>query len=245
MKKLLTLILTSLFFFGYAQRDFVVADPKNDLTPFTDGQTIQYTFTLKEIEANFGQEEIKFTIINESSKRIEMHTLRTNVEIVEGVNPYVCFGTCFDSTVMAISWPLDAGRGENYEFHFWPNGKTGFNKFKFEFWTKEDKSDLFTLHLEITILPGNSIKERNEQITLSAYPNPASLNSNITVSYSVDNAGNNLVIRNILGAIVMSMPLNPYENTISIDATNLKAGIYFYAIENKSRIVAAKKLIIK
>lgn len=244
MKKLLTLLFISLCFWGYAQRDFIIADPANTSNQFTDGETLQYTYTFEEIDAMWGEAKIVFNIIDTSQTPLRIQTLRTDVDIVEGVNPYVCFGSCFDSTVMAIDWNIPAGGGDNYEFHFDPNGKPGKNIFKFEFWTKENQSDLFTLNVEVTI-ESVGVKERNAGVTLSAYPNPASTHANITVSYAVDNNDNRLVVRNMLGATLMSMPLNPYENTISINAANLTAGIYFYAIENKNQIVAAKKLIIK
>jgi hypothetical protein len=56
---------------------------------------------------------------------------------------------------------------------------------------------------------------------------------------------NRLVVRNIVGAKVISRLLNPQENNISMDLSHLKQGVYFYAIENKKQISIAKKLIIK
>ena len=249
MKKLLTLLLTSLFFFGYAQRDFIIADPTNDLAPFTDGETVRRTITFADLDP-WGEHVITFTMINISPASIRPKTLYADVDIVEGVSSLVCFGKCYENGIYFIppagdEFDINSGAGESYDFHFRPNKKTGLNKFKFEFWTKENKSDLFTLHLELMVEP-IGVKERNSQnITLSAYPNPAPANSTINVSYSVDNNDNRLVIRNVLGAKIIDMPLNPYESTIAIDATNLKAGMYFYAIENKNQIMAAKKLIIK
>jgi hypothetical protein len=117
------------------------------------------------------------------------------------------------------------------------------SKFKFEF-TAEGET--VTLHAIIDMC-GVGIKEQsNATASLSAFPNPAPANSKINVSYTLaDRNGNRLVVRNILGAVVINIPLNPYENKVSIDASNLKSGVYFYAIENKNQISIARKLIVK
>ena len=103
-----------------------------------------------------------------------------------------------------------------------------------------------TLFVNIELQP-LGIKEPNlTNASITAYPNPAPANSIINVAYSITNHNEkqNLVIRNILGAEVLNMPLDPYENTISVDISTLKRGAYFYAIENKNQILIAKKLII-
>jgi len=89
--------------------------------------------------------------------------------------------------------------------------------------------------------------QKPDNVSLSAFPNPAPANSKVNVSYTLadKNDNNCLVIRNIMGAMVMSMPLNSYENNMAIDISNLKSGVYFYAIENKNHISIAKKLIVK
>jgi hypothetical protein len=91
------------------------------------------------------------------------------------------------------------------------------------------------------------VKEQPSPVSLSAYPNPAPANSTINVSYTLaDNSNNHrLVIRNIMGAVVMNMPLAPENNTISINTAELKSGVYFYTLESNNQISVAKKLIVK
>jgi len=242
MKKLLTLLFISLSFFGYAQ-NFLITN--NQGTPYIDGETVYRTITKNDLF--FGEYVMEFIVINTSSDDLLIKTLRTDTEIAEGMMAYVCFGNCFDSTVVAIEYPIPGGKHEPYAFHFTPREKTGLSKFKFEFWTAPNQSDKFTLYLEINVEPVGIKENMNATASVSAFPNPASAHSKVNLSYTLPNTSNsyNLVIRNIMGASVMSIPLPPSENSISIDASALNSGVYFYAIESKTQIFITKKLIIK
>ena len=146
-----------------------------------------------------------------------------------------------------MSGTVEAGKHDEYTLHIYPRGGYGLCKFKLEFWTEENQMDLFMLFVEIDYLELAVNDNNNTPVSLWAYPNPASPNSTITISYTLSekNMGQQLSIKNILGATVMNIPLNAFENTVSIDASSLKSGIYFYGIENNNHLSLVKKLIIK
>jgi hypothetical protein len=243
MKKLLTSLFISASLFGYAQ-NFLVTNAEG--APYTDGETIAKAIT--EDDLFYGEYKVAIALINITENPITMNTLRTNIELPEGIKAYVCcLKNCYEEDVFYISGQIEPSQHDDYELHIYPDGHFGLSKFKLEFWTKEDQTDMFTLYVEIN-LPDVGVKEnKNATASLLAYPNPASAHSNINISYTLadKNDGQRLVIKNILGATVMNIPLNPYDNNISIDASTLKPGAYFYAIENKNQISIAKKLIIK
>jgi hypothetical protein len=246
MKNFLTLLLFSISLFGYAQ-NFAVTNDQAD--PYTDGDTIAATITTEDLDMT-GEYIVKVYLINTSGATLTMNTLRTNIALPDGIRAYVCcLGGCYDDDKFAVDGEILPSGNDEYALHIQDTvGKFGLCAFKLEFWTKEDKTDMFTLYVEIDLLGEQGVKENSATTALlSAFPNPASQNSKINIDYTLaaQNDNQRLVIRNIVGATVMNIPLNPYENSIAIDASVLKAGIYFYAIENKNQIVVAKKLVVR
>ncbi|MCL2435222.1 MAG: T9SS type A sorting domain-containing protein [Lentimicrobiaceae bacterium] len=244
MKRLLILLFAGISFLGYAQK-FQLTD--NEGNPYTDGHTIVATITKDNLM--FGEYVVDITIENLTAVELLMKTMRTNIVLIDGMDAYVCFGICPPSNVFAIDWTIMEGT-ESYALHIVPDTcycHFGISKFKLEFWSEKDESDKMTLLVEIDMQPVGIIGQKPENVSLSAFPNPALAHSKINVSYTLadKNDKNCLVIRNIMGAMVMNIPLNDYENNITIDISDVKPGVYFYAIESKNRISIAKKLIVK
>jgi len=228
---------------GYAQNFFVT---NNEGTPYMDGATI--TATITEDDLSFGEYITTVFLINPTENDIVMNTLRTNIALPEGIRAYVCcLGFCYDDDKFAIEGTIEANKHDDYALHILPKGNFGLCKFKLEFWTEENQTDKFTLYVEIDLINVGVHENSPATVSLSAFPNPAFAHSKINISYTLAdrNEGQRLVIRNIAGAAVMSVPLNTCENNLSIDASSLKSGVYFYAIENNNHISIAKKLIIK
>ena len=243
MKKLISLIFVCLFFWGYAQK-FQITDSKG--TPYNDGETISVAIT--EDDLNDDEEFIQaFEVKNLTESDLEVVSLRTNLELPDGMMAWVCYGVCFEDNVFQISWGISGNEKEDYALHLFPNELSGLCKFKIDFWSDEEQTDLFTLNVEITVGEVGIKENNNSSVSLNAYPNPVSVNSTLNITYHIPDGdmGNNLVIRNIFGAKVMSTPLNPYDNKITIETASLPSGVYFYAVENRNAISAAKKLIVK
>jgi len=243
MKKLLTLLLISVFVIGYAQ-NFELTDSREN--PYTDGDTISAIITTADL--NFRDEYvIEILVKNLTDFALDVKTSRTNIIVANGMLAYVCFGECDDTGNIYDMDYLIEGDHEPYALHLAPNDNIGLNMFKLEFWTKPDKTDKMTLYVEIDVTRIGVMELNHANVSLSAFPNPAPVNSRVSISYTLadKNSGNNLIIRNIMGAEVMSMPLNPGKNSASIDISPLVPGVYFYTIENKSHISIVRKLIVK
>jgi len=240
MKKLLTLLFVGLSLLGYAQK-LQLTNPEG--TPYINGQTITAMITTNDLNPFTTAYHVDITVKNLTSDNLTISTLCSG-KLAEGMMAEVCFGACYMGDTIAISSEIPGLESALYELHLKPQGNLGLSRFKLEFTTE---GETITLHL-IVDMCGIGVKERNNAtVSLSAFPNPASANSKINVAYTLADMSNShrLVVRNILGAEVMNIPLNPYENTTSIDASALKPGAYFYAIENKNQISIAKKLIVK
>jgi len=245
MKKILTLLFVGIALFGYAQK-FQLTDPKGN--PYADGQTISVTITEGDLNPFDGEYVTDIHVENLVDTEWLMQTSRTNT-LADGIEAYVCFGSCFPNDVFDIDYEFFEGLGASYALHLAPIDTLGvlhygLCQFKLDF-IAEDQSMTLFVNIDVQSL---GVKEQNPvNVSLAAYPNPAPANSLIHVSYTLANKNddNRLVIRNILGTRVMNISLNPYTDRVSIDISPLVSGIYFYSIENRNSISIAKKLIVK
>jgi len=242
MKKLLTLLLISITLFSYAQQ-FQLTDPRGT-TVYTNGEIILTTITEADLN-DWGDYIVSVAVQNLTDTKFDMKTIRENVALPAGMFAYVCFGECDDSgLVLEMELPIESGDQASYDLHLRPLGNTGLSKFKIDFSTPGQN---MSLYIHIDVKPVGVQEHSNIKASLSAFPNPVTVNSKVNVSYTLadKNSSHRLVIRNIVGAELLSMPLNPNENNISIETSSLLPGIYFYALENKNQVSIAKKLIVK
>jgi hypothetical protein len=255
MKNLKTILILSFFglsfLIGYAQA-FYLTDRKGEL--HYDNKILEASFTADDLDENgdFIFEEIR--VNTTSDVEFYVKSFRENLELVEGMNAYVCFYTCDDTLGNQHYMECPIGGTESnekiapYTIHLRPHDKFGLSQFKIEFWSEEDKSDIQTLFVNLTMRDPSGIKEQSTaSATLTAYPNPVMANTPVNVSYTLaqKSNANYLVVKNIMGMEVMRLPLNPNENHLLMDVSSLTSGIYFYAIESKNQIQIVKKLIIK
>jgi hypothetical protein len=246
IKKTLFLLFVGLSLFSYAQQ-FQLTN--HDGVPYTDGQTISTTITEDDLD-EFDEFITEILVKNLTDKELDVATHRSNLDLIEGMLAYVCYGVCGPPDGYEMNGTIDGNSSMSYSLHLNPNGKFGLCKFQIDFMTPAlipGEFEKMTLYIDIRV-SSIGVKEPNTtSVSLSAYPNPAQANSTVIVSYSLADKNNNhrFVIRNIMGALVMCKLLNPYENSIAFDAAELKSGVYFYTIETNNQVTVAKKLIIK
>ena len=242
MKKLILLIFTCISFWSYAQQ-FQLSDTKGSIF-YTDGQTIAEQITEADLDDQ-GDYIVEVVVHNLTGTVLDVSTVRENIALPAGMLAFVCFGECDDPEggQLTMNWPIEE-KNMTFFLHVRPNGKTGLCQFKVDYITSAQKMTLF---IDIQVGSVGVQEQNNAKVLLSAYPNPASVNSKVNVSYTLadKSSSHRLVIRNIMGADLLSMPLNPNDSKISVETTSLQPGIYFYAIENKNQISIAKKLIVK
>lgn len=86
-----------------------------------------------------------------------------------------------------------------------------------------------------------------EEIKVSnIYPNPVS-SSHATIDYDImiPDTHAKVVIYNLLGNLVMEVPLEKEGTNAKISIDPLESGIYFYSLHVNGKRVAAKKMAIK
>jgi len=243
MKKFLILLFAGVSLLGYAQK-FQLTDSKGN--PYTNGQVIAATISEYDLNA-IGEFAVAIKVENLTDVDLNVRTVRTNLALVEGTSAYVCFGNCQSAEILTIDYLLGGNQSLEYSLHIVPDTclcHFGLNQFQLDFSAGDDN---MTLYVNINMQSLGISTQTHTPISLSAYPNPVSTNSQINVSYTLEDSFRNyrLVIRNTMGSVISNILLNPYEKNISVDISTLQSGVYFYSLENKSRILIAKKLIIK
>jgi len=245
MKKLLTLIFICLSLLGYAQQKMRITNMEG--VPYTDGQIINVSIT--ENDLNPITEAFHFDIIveNLAENNLRMKSVCSG-EMVDGMEIKICFDLdagCLDGPPLPIeiSSTIPYQEKQTYEVALDPKGFIGLNELVFEFFAEGES---ITIYANIEVVRVGVNEQKQNAVSLNAFPNPATEGTNITISYTLPNKNNSnkLVIRNMLGTEVIHLPLNPLENKVSVDITSLVAGVYFYTIENNNQIFIAKKLIV-
>ena len=242
MKKLITLLFISITFISYAQQ-FQLTDSRGTIL-YADGQTISSAITEADLD-DLGDYILEVGVHNLTGAVLDVTTVRENIALPAGMQAFVCFGNCDEPTgeLLTMSGSIEE-ESITFFLHVRPHGKTGLCQFKVDYISSAQK---MTLYFDIQVGPVGVQEQNNAKVSLSAYPNPATVNSKVNVNYTLadKNANHRLVVRNIVGAEVLNIPLNPNENRTSFETSSLLSGIYFYAIENKNQISIAKKLIVK
>ena len=166
-----------------------------------------------------------------------------------------CYNGCFEPGAMTGDLTLSPGEvfiSENagvsaiyVEFgHFMGTLPNGDFFFRFTTFTDASENDLI---IKYEVRGDNSIRlAEKTPVKVDIYPNPAS--DNIKIKYDLGGifSGNNqLIIRNLVGAVIKTIPLKSTEKEMTASVSDLSSGIYFYSLSIDGAIQNTKKLIIK
>jgi hypothetical protein len=105
--------------------------------------------------------------------------------------------------------------------------------------------DSMNISFTVNISSGSGIGVNTQPInTVALYPNPA--NEAIAIHYELDKRepGTALVIYNIVGQVVKSVPLENKQGAIIENISNLSKGSYFYRIETPTLLGVVNRLNI-
>lgn len=87
--------------------------------------------------------------------------------------------------------------------------------------------------------PTLTIQEMDEQLQITAYPNPFS--NNLTVSVETINQAHNIIIQNSLGQEVLSASIDPQQQN-QFDTSALAAGMYYVFLISNDGIIQTIKV---
>jgi len=243
MKKILlfTYLFSVTAFYCYSQ-NLILFDS-------TAGQLVNNATILKTGNTGTGEIIQHLAIKNNSSTDIDVMVKKTYISVLEGTLNVFCWGVCFGPDTYVSSDPLTipAGTTNSLDFsgHYQPYDVSGISTIRYTFFSRLDANDSTCVNVNFAAYPLglNETNAGNPSIS-SPYPNPA--NNQVTFNYSLP-AGTHgsLILRNILGETVTKTDLPGIAGKITLSATDLTEGIYFYSLMQDREVILTKKMVVK
>jgi hypothetical protein len=200
----------------------------------------------------FNNEEIMGTIKvhNHIPADLNLIAFRQPVIVVGGSTNSMSFGGIdFPETVDTTALHTIGGStvDETFKMHYNANGTDGVSQILYVFLDPTNTSSfaLFWVHFNAE---GES--DISEEILArtefsAAYPNPAS--SHVSFNYDIPQEVKmaEVVITNLLGAVVYEGAVEGYVGTKRIDVSNLTEGIYFATLKLDNEIATSQKILVQ
>jgi len=126
------------------------------------------------------------------------------------------------------------------------NNVMGISIIRYTFYSQSNPIDSVCFNIKY-IHPVNfdGINEINNNYLFSnVYPNPANNFATFNYSYAANVNNAKIVVADLLGKVILSIPLSNKEGKTTIDTKNITNGIYVYSLQLNGRNVNTKKLII-
>jgi hypothetical protein len=200
--------------------------------------------------------EVKIPIENFSSSPVTVKTTMKKVSGPASHLPYMCFTVCYTPEVFESPDTETLKPGEvNNKFLGHLNVATkgdagvGVSVVRFCFVNVDNSSDSVCADVVFEVTKATGIEDGNLGVAgvkvSPAFPNPTSdfINLNYTLPFQVERAY--IEISNILGKTVRIEPLDPFKQSLKLDVTNFKPGIYLYRILVNGKRSAAKRFLVR
>ena len=174
-------------------------------------------------------------VTNNSDKLVNVKVLRTNIDVTSGSSNSFCFASqCYppftdESPDYVILSPGESNPDDDFHGDFLANGVLGNSTVEYKFFDKDNPDD----YVKAVVIFWSSPDAIDENIINSmsisdAYPNPAHNTFHVDYNFEIQPSSAQLRVVNLLGSVVKETDLDRNANRISMDISDLNAGIYFY-----------------
>jgi hypothetical protein len=186
------------------------------------------------------------SVTNVGGGLISVKVQRIQNDTAAGHSSFFCWGgACFPAATTESPFFFNLNPGDvdtTLEAKLDPLGHVGQSVVTYCFFDMDNPSDsdCVTFNFNATAVGVDELSG-NRALSVAA-PNPA---DNYTViGYATTAKNVRLVISNLLGAVVKDLPLSDKQNSLVVSTSDLKTGIYIYSLQQESRIIASRKLIV-
>ncbi len=192
--------------------------------------------------------ETGIEIMNISLEQKDIKVRRTILTSIENTTNFFCWTACYTPVVSLSPNGLtvngDSTTNNSFSSHFRPNLQVGVSEIQYTFFDANNPQDSANVVVRYEIAPVGISKISNV-VSLKAYPNPA--DDKVTLSYTRSslNSKSSIELYNMLGAKVFSQQVEDMDGTITISTENLKAGLYFYSINDGGQSSRPGRLTVK
>ena len=221
-----------------------------DLLLTWEGDTLGSTHT---VWGEPDSSEIVFHAVvhNNTGNWMKIKVRRNQVEMLDSTSSYFCWGVCFDDDVEespdSILVPSGGSSVDDaFSGHYIPKNKNGTSMVEYMFYNMENEEQNVKVLVKYWTSPENIVEDMVNSGSISdIYPNPAATFVNIDYEIPAEVKSAQIRIINLFGHIVKEQAIKRNKNRLTMDISELEAGIYFYTLLIDNRIYHSKKLIIQ
>jgi hypothetical protein len=192
--------------------------------------------------------ETGIEIANISLEQKEIKVRRTMLMTIDSTSNYFCWTACYIPSVSLSPNGLtingDSTVNNTFTSHFKPSGHSGISEIQYTFFDANNPQDSANVVVRYEIAPVGISKISNHT-SLKAFPNPADEKVTLSFTRSSLNGKGNIELYNMLGSKVYSQQVEDMDGTITISTENLKAGLYFYSLNDGGQSTRPGRLTIK
>ncbi len=200
--------------------------------------------------------EAKISIENFSSSPITVKTTMKKISGPASHLPYMCFTNCYtpevfespDTETLAPGTINDKFIG-HLNVAVKSDDAIGKSVVKFCFVNVNNTSDSVCADVIFNVTKATGLEDGSISINgmkiSPAYPNPASdfVNINYSMPLRVERAY--LEVFSSIGRTIRTETLDPYKQSIKLDVSNFKPGIYFYRVVVNGRRSATRRFVVR
>ena len=192
--------------------------------------------------------ETGIEIANISLEQKDIKVRRTMLISIDSTSNYFCWTACYIPSVSlspnALTINGDSTVNNTFTSHFKPSGHSGISEIQYTFFDANNPQDSTNVVVRYEIAPVGISKISNVA-SLKAFPNPADDKVTLSFTRSSMNGKGTIELYNMLGAKVYAQQVEDMDGTITITTENLKAGLYFYSLNDGGQSSRPGRLTIK
>lgn len=175
-------------------------------------------------------------ITNNSGDNIHVHVKKEEIDVLYNTMNTFCFqGSCYPPFIFQSPNPMMVEPGvttgdDDFYGEYHPNGVQGISKIRYTVFNANNPDDSVTVnvHFEAGYVGIESLFANHPDIISKPYPNPASSQISFDIDLPLHAGQAELVVRNLLGALVISYPVNESNGKLILSVHDLSEGFYFY-----------------
>ncbi len=187
------------------------------------------------------------TITNVSNTTKDVTVARTVNNLVAGHNGYFCWVQCYGPQVSVSPDNITLTPGSNTDL-FRGDVETmtiaGVSTVSYCFYDVNNITDSVCVEYVYNATTGIADLNADKNYLSKAYPNPASDVANFYVNVEKSSKKAQLKFFNMLGAQVKEVDVNNAKNSVKVNVTDLKSGIYFYSLWVDGKSASTGKLMV-
>ncbi len=187
------------------------------------------------------------TITNNSGSAKDVLVQRTVNNIVAGHVSYFCWFECYGENTSLAPDPINIPAGSStsiFKAYLESNLIPGTSYVKYCFFDMANTSDSVCVDYVFDASTGISEVPTDRNFISKPYPNPAKESTSFVINLNKGSKGARIKIFNMLGAEVKEVLLTEARNSVKVNISDLKSGVYFYSLWVNNKSTGTGKLMI-